>query len=192
MTQIHKPAAWENTSFEDLLACQAGQAYVADQLRGHVDPEWTFRSDRTNSDPCSYDLFEDGSLWFHSNAEDEIWADANDFIQQFEFTGLYWDECENRDGLLVNSMDRELLIHLLEEEEAREFFKRSGGIVPWVELAKVVDGGYETVGSFEGIEDAKASLTDDGDYVASNGDNPWKWGFRVTDGEVVEISPENM
>lgn len=133
MTQkIRKPANWESNTFEDLFELEAGRAYVAEQLGGTVAPKETFRSSRCTSEVCSYDLFDDGSLWFHSNAEDEVWADAGDFVREMQFTGLYWDDSDDRDGLLVDAMDRGLLVHLWGEDYAREFFESSGGIVPEV------------------------------------------------------------
>jgi hypothetical protein len=126
---IRKPAAWENLTFEDLLSNEAGQAYVADQLGGNVDPVATFHSNRTGSDSCTYELFEDGSLWFVNSAQDEVWPDVSDFAIEMQFDGLYWDEFEGRDGLLVDAMDRGLLIHLYGEDGALDFFERAGGIV---------------------------------------------------------------
>jgi hypothetical protein len=129
--EIRKPAGWEGVPMDDLLQTDAGQAYIAEQLDGEVEPEFTFRSSRTNADACSYDLFEDGSLWFHSNAVDEVWPDAEDFIyEEMNFEGLYWEDCDQRDGFVVDKMDRELLIHVLGKEEAKEFFERRGGFVP--------------------------------------------------------------
>jgi hypothetical protein len=61
-----------------------------------------------------------------------------------------------------------------------------------IELAKVNSGEYDDAGLFDSIEAAKASMIDDGDYVASRGDNRWEWGFRVTDGKITGISPELM
>lgn len=31
----------------------------------------------------SYSIYKDGSLWFYSNAEGQIWDDANDFLMRF-------------------------------------------------------------------------------------------------------------
>lgn len=132
--EILKPANWESSTFEDLFTIEAGQAYVAEQLGGSVVPIATFHSNRANADACSYDLFDDGSLWFHSNAQDEVWADAVDFVREMRFDGLYWDECDDLDGLLVDEMDRDLLVHLWDEDDAREFFEQCGGIVPDVDV----------------------------------------------------------
>lgn len=129
---IRKPANLGSSTFEDLFTIEAGQAYVAEQFGGSVDPVASFKSNRSNADACSYDLFDDGSLWFHSNAEDEVWADAGDFVREMQFTGLYWEDSDDRDGLLVDAMDRDLLVHLWGEDDAREFFESAGGIVPEV------------------------------------------------------------
>lgn len=132
--EIRKPANWESSTFEDLFAIEAGQAYVAEQFGGSVDPVASFKSNRVNADACSYDLFDDGSVWFRSNAQDEVWADAVDFVREMRFDGLYWDESDDRDGLLVDAMDRDLLMRLWGEDDAREFFEQSGGIVPDVDV----------------------------------------------------------
>lgn len=130
--EIRKPSNWG--SFDDLFTTEAGQAYVAAQFGGSIHPALTFRSDRANVDACSYDIFDDGSLWFHSNAEDEVWADAADFACQMRFDGVYWDDSDDRDGFLVDAMDRGLLVHLWGEDEAREFFEQHGGIVADVQV----------------------------------------------------------
>ena len=111
--EIRKPAAWAKLPFEQLLAIEAGQAYVAEQLGGKVEPVATFRSSRSSS--CSYDVFEDGSLWFHSNGDDEVWEDASDLTREMEFGDLSWDE--------IDSMDRDLLVHLVGEKDAKFFYE---------------------------------------------------------------------
>jgi hypothetical protein len=125
---IRKPANWEESTFENLFSIDAGQAYVAQQLNGNVAPVARFVSSRTNADACSYDLFEDRSVWFHSNAQDEVWSDVADFVQQMDFTGTYWSDCDDRDGFMVDEMDRDLLVHLWGEDEAREYFESHGGM----------------------------------------------------------------
>jgi hypothetical protein len=132
--EIRKPANWESNTFENLFTTEAGQAYVAEQFGGSVDPVASFQSNRANADACSYDLFEDGSLWFHSNSQDEVWADAADFVREMQFTGLHWDDSDDRNGLLVDAMDRDLLVHLWGEDDAREFFESAGGIIPEVDV----------------------------------------------------------
>ena len=130
MTQeIRKPANWESLTFEDLFETEAGQAYVADQLGGSVDPVAVFNSNRANADACSYELFEDGSIWFHSNSEGEVWSDAVDFVREMRFDGFYWNGGDDWEGTLVDAMDRDLLVHLFGDDDAREFFEQSGGIV---------------------------------------------------------------
>jgi hypothetical protein len=132
--EIRKPANWENSTFEDLFTIEAGQAYIAEQFGGSVDSVKNFRSNRERSDACSYELFEDGSLWFHNNAQDEIWADVSDFVRELQFTGVYWEDTRDRDGFLVDAMDRNLLVHLWGEDDAREFFESAGGIVSEVDV----------------------------------------------------------
>jgi hypothetical protein len=132
--KIHKPADWESGTFEELLEIEAGQAYVANQLGGDVSPVAVFKSSRENMDTASYELFADNSLWFINNARDEVWSDAGDFAQQLDFDGVFWEDIPERNelgnaGMLVDEMDKNLLIHLWGEELAKEFFERAGGIV---------------------------------------------------------------
>ena len=68
------------------------------------------------------------------HAKDEVWPDAADFVREMQFTGLYWDDNDDRDGLLVDAMDRGLLVHLWGEDDAREFFESAGGIIPEVDV----------------------------------------------------------
>jgi hypothetical protein len=42
---------------------------------------------------------------------------------------VYWEDTRDRDGFLVDAMDRNLLVHLWGEDDAREFFESAGGIV---------------------------------------------------------------
>ncbi len=129
---IRKPANWENRTFHDLLDTQAGRAYVCTQKGERVDVEISFASTRQHAHAGSYDVYADGSLWFRNNSQDEVWADVVDFVTELEFSGLWWDDSDDRDGLLVDAMDRGLLTHLWGEHDAREFFKAAGGNVPEV------------------------------------------------------------
>lgn len=136
MHDIIKPAGWK--SFDDLFTCEAGRAYVAEQLGGSVEPAVTFQSDRKGHDSASYDVFDDGSIWVHSNAPDFVHSDASDWANEelISFGGLYWEDCENRDGLLVDSMDKSLMVYLWGEDLAKDHFERNGGVIP--------NGGGET------------------------------------------------
>lgn len=133
---LRKPANFESLTFDDLLAFDAGRAYVAQQLGGEVTPVESFKSDRPMAESCGYDVFEDGSLWLHSNSQDEVWPDAVDFSRQMQFDGLYWEDFDGRSGLLIDRMDKDLLIHLFcDEDDAREFFEQAGG---WSNVAEGV------------------------------------------------------
>ena len=125
--QIKKPANWSKSRLEDLMSIEAGQAYVLSQFDRHfqpVEPDHVFkRSGR--GDYCAYEIYEDGSLWYVNNAEDEVWSDAGDFANELNFSGLDWDE--DGENPVIDEMDRNLLIHLHGEEGAREFFERAGG-----------------------------------------------------------------
>lgn len=127
--KIRKPAGWEHSSLDDLLELDAGRAYVAEQLDGLVSPDVTFHSSRKQSDSCSYQLFEDGSIWFSSNAQDEVYLQVHDFVEEMKFDGLSWEESDDHKCVLVDSMDRDLLYHLFGEDGAREFFVKHGGII---------------------------------------------------------------
>lgn len=135
MIEVRKPAAWENSTLEDLMTIEAGQAYVLEQFGSDaVKPEVTFRSSRTNQDAASYDVFEDGSLWLHNNAQDVVYHDVSDFvINELRFDGVHWEDTDDRDGMLVDDMDKNLLIYLWDEERAREHFASAGGIVSEIE-----------------------------------------------------------
>lgn len=60
------------------------------------------------SGECCYYVFADGSLYFASNADSEVWADASDFAVEKIINGY--------EGALVE-MDADLLNHLGYEEE---------------------------------------------------------------------------
>lgn len=149
--KIRKPANWESSSFEDLFTIEAGQAYVAEQFGGSVAPVKRFHSSRTNADACSYDLFDDGSIWYRNNAQDEVWADAVDFLRELRFDGLDWDEYDGSSNMIVDEMDRDLLVHLWGEDEAREFFESGGGNVDEVDVMKTKRTGTITWDEINGI-----------------------------------------
>jgi hypothetical protein len=47
---------------------------------------------------------------------------------------VYWEDTRDRDGFLVDAMDRNLLVHLWGEDDALEFFESAGGIVSEVDV----------------------------------------------------------
>lgn len=139
MSEIYKPADWENSSMEDLLSCEAGRAYVLDQLDSSskaIQPEQVFQSSRKNCDAAWYKIYSDGSLWFVNNAQDEVWSDYTDFVQQSLLPGIAasaaqkgmcWDEEEAAESDDFNAwsldqMDREILTKYADDDEeaARE------------------------------------------------------------------------
>jgi hypothetical protein len=126
MTTIRKPAGWYANTLEELMACEAGQAYVVNQLGFELQPDEVFRS--SHSSECSYELFADGSLWCINGAEDIVVVDASDWaLTELQFDGLWWEDSDDRDGLMIDDMDRELIIHLWGVDVARETFRDKGG-----------------------------------------------------------------
>ena len=123
--------------FDDLLTMEAGQAYLLNQLDRTscaLPPEHAFHSSRTNCDPSRYEIYDDGSLWFVNNAQDEVWADYRDFVRDCLIPGinsqpseLCWTEdeyesAESLDAWLIDDMDKQLLILFCDGDEpaARE------------------------------------------------------------------------
>ena len=125
METIRKPRGWERNTLDELVAVEAGQAYLAEQLGGTVEPGANFRSSRNSQ--CGYDLFDDGSLWFHSNADDEVWVDARDFVDGMQFDGLSWSDSDATSRGEIDAMDRDLLLHLYGDVLARKSFEQMGG-----------------------------------------------------------------
>lgn len=127
---IRLPAAWDKETAFDLLQISAGRAYVCEQLGVEIACEHSFRSSRENCDSAWYEVYEDGSLWFRNNAEDEVWSDYRDFVTNSLLPGLrvssdmVWDESETDDPKAVelDGMDKALLLlfHDGDEMAARE------------------------------------------------------------------------
>jgi hypothetical protein len=127
---IHLPAAWGKETAFDLLQISAGRAYVCEQLGVEIASEHSFKSSRQNCDSACYDVYEDGSLWFANNAEDEVWIDYRDFVTDSILPGLrvssnlVWDESETDDleAVELDEMDKALLLlfHDGDEAAARE------------------------------------------------------------------------
>jgi len=137
--KIHVPEAWNSVDMSDLMACEAGQAYVLDQLDPDsraIKPSHTFNSSRENSDAARYLVFDDGSMWFQNNASDEVWADFRDFVTDELVPGitaqpghpkLYWSDEDaalfsDDEAWVLDDMDRGLLLHYTQQDEksARE------------------------------------------------------------------------
>lgn len=131
MINIHKPAAWEKNTLDELMETEAGQHYVLNQFGAadKVAPEHTF--ERSGSgDYCAYLIFEDGSLYYVNNAEDVVHFSASDWVLEnlTGFSGTKWND--DGEGMPIDDMDREMLMHIFEDEEsAKEFFERNGGNV---------------------------------------------------------------
>ena len=85
---------WRDITDEELAAVNAwsGGKKILDSAAGK------FREGE-----CCYYVFSDGSLYFASNADSEVWADANDFAVERIINGY--------DGGL-DAMDKALLAHL--------------------------------------------------------------------------------
>ena len=115
---IRLPAAWDKQSAFDLLQISAGRAYVCEQLGVEIACEHSFKSSRENCDSGSYEIYEDGSLWYSNNAQDEVWSDYRDFVAESLLRGLrvssnmVWDESETDDpnAVELDGMDKELLL----------------------------------------------------------------------------------
>jgi hypothetical protein len=136
MTSIRKPAAWDNSSIEDLMECEAGRAYILNQLDPKseaIQPEQRCESSRKNCDAARYKIYEDGSLWFVNNAEDEVWSDYMDFVQdsllpgleaQASRPGMCWSEDESSESDEINAwsideMDQQILLRYCDDDEAK-------------------------------------------------------------------------
>lgn len=125
---IRKPAGWCQRTLDDLMSCEAGQAYVVNQLGFELPPDEKFRS--TRSSECAYEYFDDGSLWLISGSEDEVAVDAGDWIQDnLRFDGVRWDDDVDVDLPEMDQMDRGLLVYVYGDEEARAVFSDLGGSV---------------------------------------------------------------
>ena len=129
MTKLQTPAAY--SSFDDLLTCEAGVAYVVRQRGGDVTPEFRASSSRENCDSAEYEVFGDNSLLFTNNAEDVVAFDASDWANEnlTGFDGMRWSDDVDADGLVIDEMDKKLMIFLWGDEAAIEHFERCGGIV---------------------------------------------------------------
>jgi hypothetical protein len=128
---VRKPASWVSESLDSLMSIEAGQAYVVRQFGGDVVAEFTAKSSRTNCDSAEYEVFADGSLLFTNNAEDVVHSDASDWANEnlTGFDRMRWSDEIDADGLVIDDMDKNLMIHLWGEDVAREHFERNGGIV---------------------------------------------------------------
>ena len=137
MNEIHLPRGWE--SADDLMTCEAGRAYILSQLDPRseaIEPDYYFSSSNPRADACSYRIFSYGSLWFVNNAEDEVHSDARDWTVDnlVNSSNKLWDkrswyEYDGCDCTVIDAMDRELLIHVLGEDEAKDSFVTNGGYI---------------------------------------------------------------
>ena len=98
------------------------------------EPESTHEFSRTGSgDYCAYILFADDSLWYVNNAEDEVWVDYTDFVGESLIPGIEasnacgggcfteeeYDESDNERAWKLDGMDRCLLLHYCDDDEAK-------------------------------------------------------------------------
>lgn len=85
------------TGFEtvaSLLALDAGRAYAAnrwverdvDGAESIIAPEATrtIQTAEPAHPDCYIDEFADGSIYVHSNADDEVWAELSDYLSHYE------------------------------------------------------------------------------------------------------------
>lgn len=126
----HKPNNWEDSSYSDIFASLAGREFIAAQLREVTLPAQVFRSDRATGDSVYCELYVDDSLALHTNAGTDVWVNVLDYLYECRYDGQYWEDSEDRCGLLIDAMDRELLVHVFGEVEARALFLLAGGILP--------------------------------------------------------------
>ena len=129
---IRLPAAWPEGGAFDFLQLEAGRAYILDQIGVDGTPEHKFELSRTDCEPTSYEVYDDGSLWFINNAEDEVWVDFREFVSdrlvpglQAQSPALRWEEDDDPESTVIDDMDRGLLLLFCDgnEEEARELVR---------------------------------------------------------------------
>ena len=112
--KLHKPANLPECSWDDILAHEAGQAYLLQQLdpysvaiQLHQDKALT-----NISGAVCYMIYDDGSLWYNNPSSDEIWPAYTDFVQALidtiGCTGLSWNE--------IDKMDRDILVYFCDGE----------------------------------------------------------------------------
>lgn len=79
----------------------------------HIEPAETYTERPDAQDPWSYLVFADGSLYYANNAQDEVWADAYDFIVERLLNGAGRDaeeyEAESAEGRLIRAHAKNLL-----------------------------------------------------------------------------------
>jgi hypothetical protein len=115
--EIRLPAAWGTAEAFQLLQCQAGRAYLLAQTGIGSEPEHTIRLSEHSQDYCAYEIFPDGSLWYVNNAEDEVWEDYRDFVQELLNTAAVQGGVDCWEKL--NDGDRQLLTHYCDGDEAK-------------------------------------------------------------------------
>lgn len=82
------PEGWNSLS--QMCSSFAGQAWALDrQLSyGYTRPDWLEPVRREGGDILYAEVFRDGSLWVHSNACDEVWADWTDYTEEHDGVSL--------------------------------------------------------------------------------------------------------
>ena len=82
------PEGWNSLS--QMCSSFAGQAWALDrQLSyGYTRPDWLEPVRREGGDILYAEVFRDGSLWVHSNACDEVWADWTDYTEKHDGVSL--------------------------------------------------------------------------------------------------------
>jgi len=126
---IRLPAAWKWSEAKDFMQLCAGRAYLLSQMDITSEPDHEFTRSGSG-DTASYSVFDDGSLWYCNNAEDEVWSDYRDFVTERLLPGLEacshagqpsWGDDDNGDWV-IDEMDRGLLVlfHDGDEDAAKD------------------------------------------------------------------------
>jgi len=90
------PAGWRPEDFGAFAALDAGANWIARRMIGEhwysptIAPDAqglkaeipTCEGDSPDARHCYLELYEDGSAWEHSNAQDTVWADWADYVAQ--------------------------------------------------------------------------------------------------------------
>lgn len=87
---IKLPAAWPKEQAFDFIQLDAGRAYINDRVFPEpVEEIWN------ESQTAAYLVYEDGSLWFVNNAEDEVWSNVDDFLAEYGLDELSFGDAND-------------------------------------------------------------------------------------------------
>lgn len=121
------PANWDRTDdYEYFLSYAANREYARERtygvLRSEESPVWEIQSDNSG-DGWGYAIYEDGSLLFWNNAQDETWTDWEYYVsdQLMETLRQTMPGCQERTGLegtdLLDAATLELLRKFFDSDE---------------------------------------------------------------------------